>query len=273
MWISRWFVLFVIFSILGWVYETIFCTIKGGKWENRGFLYGPLCPIYGAGSVSLMAVVGAIASTGFEYRWWHVFLIGFVGSIVLEYTTHFTLEKLFHAYWWDYSRMPLNIKGRVCLPYSLCFGGAALIVTYLFAPIAMRFANALPPIWFEAIALVSMLILGMDVALTAAAISNFEVYIASAEESVNKYMDQFVDNIQEKKDTVTETVSNKFAEEKERFSRERVTENLKQMSVVSKSAIRRIQGFMPRKGEKKENNIKNRALMVLKNKLPGRNKG
>ena len=81
MWISRYFVYFVIFSFFGWIYESIYCTIKSKRWENRGFLYGPLCPIYGAGGVGITA-------------------------IVLEYGTSWTLEKLFHAYWWDYSEMP-----------------------------------------------------------------------------------------------------------------------------------------------------------------------
>lgn len=270
MWISRWFVLFILYSVLGWIYETTFCTIKGGKWENRGFLYGPLCPIYGAGAASLLAVMEAISNTGFEYRWWHVFAIGFFGSIVLEYSTHFTLEKLFHAYWWDYTRMPLNIKGRVCLPYSLCFGGAALIVTYLLGPFVSNLTSAITPIWYETVGLILMLILGMDMALTVSAISNFEDYVAATEESVNNYMDQFVDNIQEKKDAVAETVSAKLIEEKERFSREHMAESLRHMSDVSSSAVRRIQGFIPRKGEKKENSIRNKALEMIKNKLPGK---
>ncbi|SFQ29114.1 Putative ABC-transporter type IV [Lachnospiraceae bacterium XBB1006] len=47
MWISRYVCLFIVYCCMGWIYETIYCTVKGGKWENRGFLYGPACPIYG----------------------------------------------------------------------------------------------------------------------------------------------------------------------------------------------------------------------------------
>ena len=61
MWISRYFVYFVIFSFFGWIYESIYCTIKSKRWENRGFLYGPLCPIYGAGGVGITAIADVIS--------------------------------------------------------------------------------------------------------------------------------------------------------------------------------------------------------------------
>lgn len=106
------------------------------KWENRGFLYGPLCPIYGAGGVAITAIADFIsAHTDATFTWWQIFLVAFLGSIVLEYGTSWALEKLFHAYWWDYSSMPLNINGRVCFPYSVGFGVAGLIVVYFIAPL------------------------------------------------------------------------------------------------------------------------------------------
>ena len=136
MWLSRYFVYFIIFSCMGWIYESIYCTIRAKKWENRGFLYGPLCPIYGAGGVAITAIADLIsAHTDATFTWWQIFLVAFLGSIVLEYGTSWALEKLFHAYWWDYSSMPLNINGRVCFPYSVGFGVAGLIVVYFIAQI------------------------------------------------------------------------------------------------------------------------------------------
>ena len=57
MWISRYVCLFMIYSFMGWVYETLFCTIKEGRWEDRGFLYGPGCPIYGTGAVTISVLL------------------------------------------------------------------------------------------------------------------------------------------------------------------------------------------------------------------------
>ena len=62
MWFSRYFVYFIIFSCMGWIYESIYCTIRAKKWENRGFLYGPLCPIYGAGGVAITAIADLISA-------------------------------------------------------------------------------------------------------------------------------------------------------------------------------------------------------------------
>lgn len=81
---------------MGWIYESIYCTIRAKKWENRGFLYGPLCPIYGAGGVAITAIADFIsAHTDATFTWWQIFLVAFLGSIVLEYGTSWALEKLF----------------------------------------------------------------------------------------------------------------------------------------------------------------------------------
>ena len=114
-------------------YESIYyCTIRAKKWENRGFLYGPLCPIYGAGGVAITAIADFISvHTDATFTWWQIFLVAFFGSIVLEYGTSWALEKLFHAYWWDYSSMPLNINGRVCFPYSVGFLGWQDLLWYI----------------------------------------------------------------------------------------------------------------------------------------------
>ena len=78
MWLSRYFVYFIIFSCMGWIYESIYCTIRAKKWENRGFLYGPLCPIYGAGGVAITAIADFIsAHTDATFTWWQIFLVAF----------------------------------------------------------------------------------------------------------------------------------------------------------------------------------------------------
>lgn len=259
MWISRYFVLFCLYSLIGWVYETTYCTIKGKKWENRGFLYGPICPIYGAGACLATAVVEMLTKMNVHYTWWQIFLAGYFGSIFLEYTTHWALEKLFHAYWWDYSYMPFNIKGRVCLPYSICFGAAAVLIAYTVAPFMLHLIAHIPSIWFEVLGLLFMCVLGMDLALTVSALSDFENYVSSAEEALNKHMDQFVDGI----------VTTKFLEEKEKFSMERVTSSLKNMSALSKAAIKRVQGFRPKKNE---GIARNKVLEFVKGLKPERNK-
>lgn len=119
----------IVFSVLGWVYECIYCSIKSGHWENRGFLFGPVCPIYGTGAISVFILVEYVHFMSFEVPpLWQIFLIFALGSAVLEYTTSWIMEKFFHARWWDYSNLPLNLNGRICLPASILFGVMGILI-------------------------------------------------------------------------------------------------------------------------------------------------
>lgn len=265
MWLSRYFVIFVLFSFVGWVYETIYCTIKWKRWENRGFLFGPICPIYGTGATSILILMEVLDKYNVTYTWWQVFIVCYLGSVVLEYTTHWALEKMFHACWWDYSYMPLNIKGRVCVPYSICFGLAGILVRYALAPFAVRCTAWIPPIGFEFAALLFMLIVGMDISLTAVALSEFEKYVTSAQESLNAHMEQFVENVGDKYGQMSDQMSAKIAEEKEKFSRERISAKIQGMSAMSKHAVKRIVTYRPAIGEKIAHN---RILEFMKEHKP-----
>jgi uncharacterized membrane protein len=120
------FYLFLVFSILGWCMEVIYAFVKKRHFVNRGFLHSPLCPIYGS-SVALiyMVIRPFITVSGSAFEISDVFivfaLIFFVTS-VMEYLTGYVLEKLFHTRWWDYSDRKFNIKGYVCMSFSLIWG-------------------------------------------------------------------------------------------------------------------------------------------------------
>jgi uncharacterized membrane protein len=225
---------------MGWIYESIFCTVKNNQWENRGFLYGPLCPIYGVGAVLITAIAEAVSKRSADgFVWWQVFLVAFLGSIILEYVTSWTLEKLFHAYWWDYSSMPLNINGRVCFPYSVCFGAAGLLVVYILAPFVQRMTRNITPIAMEGLSLLFMALIAADVTLTVSALTNFERNVIALDTALNQHMEQFVNNVQDKK-VAAETA---FAEERTRFSRERMEQTVASMGNVHRMAVSRVRGF------------------------------
>lgn len=275
--ISRYFVYFVVFSVMGWLYECTFCTIVKGKWENRGFLYGPVVPIYGVGAASLVGVAELMIKYLGGYTWWQVFLIGYFGSIVLEYTTSWALEKLFNAYWWDYSNMPFNIKGRICLPYSLCFGGAALLVLYVIAPATLRVTDRIPELVLELLGLIFMAVVAADTTLTVSALTHFERNVIAMENALNDHMDVFVEKVQDKKQAAgtliaeekerfsKENVEKFFAEERERFSKI-ATENLATtMSGAYKSALSRVAGF---KGPKATANKFSKVAEAIKKHVP-----
>ena len=138
-------VIFFMFAFLGWVWESIYCTAKDRKWANRGFLYGPICPIYGCGGIiGLFAcdlVKGGVLP---QLSPWQMFGAGFVVSMILEYPTSWVLEKLFHARWWDYSRVPLNINGRTSVPTSIAFGAVSIPIMKTILPAADTLIEAVP---------------------------------------------------------------------------------------------------------------------------------
>lgn len=237
---SRYFVLFIIYSFMGWLYETVFCTIKTHQWKNRGFLFGPVCPIYGIGAVAISAIMNNISYfKNVGYSWWHIFLISFLGSILLEYATSWILEILFHAIWWDYSNVPLNINGRVCLPAACGFGAAGLLVVYIIAPFTEKMVDSLSMNSIEIISLLFMALLAVDLTLTISALTNFARNVVVLSDSLNKYMESFVLEVQEK----TAEASKRIADERLRFTKAHTENLLHSMHFHDKFVIQRVRDF------------------------------
>ncbi len=120
--VETWFCWFMIYSFIGWIYETILCSFLQKRFVYRGFLMGPYCPIYGCGALIIIFVLGNIQNALV------IFLLGVLMTCSLEYFTGWAMEKLFHAKWWDYSNMRFNIHGRVCLLGALAFGSFSVIL-------------------------------------------------------------------------------------------------------------------------------------------------
>ena len=118
-------VLFFVFSVLGWMMEVTLKYIQYHRFINRGFLIGPYCPIYGSGVVLVTVLVGGLigirGGTPGE-----IFLAGFFICGGLEYFISWYMEKAFHARWWDYSRKPMNLNGRVWIGNLMLFGLASM---------------------------------------------------------------------------------------------------------------------------------------------------
>ena len=135
--IETWFLWLMIYSIIGWVYESTICSIGHRKLINRGFLNGPYCPIYGTGAVLVLLVLGRIRNP---------VLLFFAGAVVtcsLEYLTSWLMEKLFHARWWDYSKRKFNIGGRVCLLGAVVFGAFSVVLILVLHPFVKSLTDRL----------------------------------------------------------------------------------------------------------------------------------
>lgn len=136
---------FFLYSFLGWAQETIQCSIKERHFVNRGFLNGPLCPIYGCGALLiftfLLPIKRGISSPLLAVPL--VFLCGAVIASALEYVTSWAMEKLFHARWWDYSDKKWNINGRICFWISVGWGLLTAVFVFGIQPLFENLLEAL----------------------------------------------------------------------------------------------------------------------------------
>ncbi len=235
--VSRYIVYFYIYSFMGWVYETIAMTIWTKKWDNRGFLFEPILPIYGIGAVGITGIVEYCSVNDIVWTWKHLFVVAFFGSIILEYFTGWFLEKVFHAYWWTYSNVPFNIKGRVCLPASIGFGIAGLVIVYYIYPFTRNITCGFEPLTIEVMSLIITGIVASDTALTVSVLINFEDKMVKLDNTINKNMTYIIESMKEK---VHLGSHNKDLNEDDKNV---LDATIKLMNNNQRSVIRRIGGF------------------------------
>ncbi len=131
--------IFIVYAFLGWCSEVAFAAMKEGRFINRGFLNGPYCPIYGFGALLVI-----LSLTPLQDNLAALFFGSAVITTVLEFVTGVVLEKLFHTRWWDYSDMPFNLMGHVCLMFTVLWGLACTFVMRIIHPMVMGLYSALP---------------------------------------------------------------------------------------------------------------------------------
>ena len=159
--LSELFLCFFFYSFLGWLYESLICSIFGERrFINRGFLLGPYCPIYGTGSILCWLV---LKDNG---NMLEVFAIAAVLCCVVEYITSFCMEKVFHARWWDYSNLPFQLHGRICLYGGIIFGGGIVIVKFFIQPVLLQMTAQLNQSLLDVLAVVLLVVIGADILIT-----------------------------------------------------------------------------------------------------------
>lgn len=127
------FMTFILYSFVGWVWESIYCSIKANHLVYRGFLLGPYCPVYGFGVIAVLILVPENVGTLLNLYFNAVVIV-----TIIEYITSWMLEKLFNMKLWDYTNVPLNISGRVAVPVSLFWGVGCLLLMKIINPFFQR---------------------------------------------------------------------------------------------------------------------------------------
>lgn len=171
-----WIVL--VYSVLGWCTEVAYAALHRGCFVNRGFLNGPVCPIYGFGMLIVLLVLEPVKEN---------LALLFFGSALfcsaLEFVVGWALEKLFHDKWWDYSDCPFNLRGYVCLEFSVIWGVACVLAVDVVHPLILRAILAIPApadLW---LALVLAAVLITDMGLTLGALLKLPKHFRAIEEA------------------------------------------------------------------------------------------
>lgn len=152
--------IFFAYSIAGWCIEVTLKYFEFGRFINRGFLTGPWLPIYGTGAV--LCTVGVRGLAPLESGYGTTFVICFVLCGVLEYMTSYVMEKRFHARWWDYSKKPMNLHGRVWIGNLVLFGLGGVLIVHLFNPVLYKLFARIPLSVRELLALLLTAIITAD---------------------------------------------------------------------------------------------------------------
>lgn len=165
------FAYFIIYSIFGYIGETLFAFLAGGVIESRqSFLYGPFCAIYGLGAVVLI-----IGLQKFKKNSFTLILGGIVLGALTEYTVSLIGELVFGVKWWDYSTMAFNINGRICASYSLAWGAVAWVFVKFVNPKVDRFISLFPMRTLKTVTSILMIFLLCDWLVSSLALEMFYV--------------------------------------------------------------------------------------------------
>ncbi|MBW3087250.1 putative ABC transporter permease [Bifidobacterium sp. 82T24] len=193
LYLERLFLWAVLYSFLGWVYESILVSIQERRPVNRGFLNGPLCPIYGAGAALAIVVLTPIKDVPAAPV--VMFLLGALGASVLEYVTSWTMEKIFHARWWDYSHFRFNINGRICLIGAIVFGVFGIIIVDVTQPWVEHWTDMIPMPAFHILVCVLALACLVDFIVTVVGFSGFHERLGEFARVLERGRDKVADRL------------------------------------------------------------------------------
>ncbi len=175
--IALYILLFFLYAFLGWLMEVLVIFVTNHKFVNRGFLIGPICPIYGYGCLLIIILLN---------RYLHepitLFFMALVICSILEYVTSYLMEKIYKARWWDYSNKRFNLNGRVCLENLIPFGLLGTFIMYVINPFFVSIINKIPNLILYIIVIIALIIYITDNVVSSVIMSGIRKEIKKAEE-------------------------------------------------------------------------------------------
>ncbi len=197
----KWFLFFIIYSIIGWTYESILCSITGKKLVNRGFLNGPLCPVYGFGAILVLIVF-----YGDNTALIPLFLSSMILTTLVEYITSVLLEVFFNAKWWDYTERPFNIHGRVYLTGALVFATLSVLLIRIIHPFILSLMERLPLNIIVVLALTIFIVLLVDLYFTVRHILLLKTRLTTTRQEFDRLLREGTIRIEEFKEALQQKI-------------------------------------------------------------------
>lgn len=248
--IQQMFWLLLIYSFLGWCAEVSFQAIAHGKIVNRGFLNGPICPIYGVGMVGVLLLLQPVAD---NIIW--LFMGGMFFATSVELIGGAVLDCAFHMRWWDYSKEPYNFRGYICLRFSVIWGLAVVGAVRIIHPPIMWLVNLVPERAGLVFTIIAAVILATDLAVTLRSVIGLRKDMGS--------MARIVDNLQYMSDNLTVIVSS---------SALRVEGNIVNMKAKTEEAVEKQVAAAQEKQQEINEKIENAKAEAEQQKAEAREK-
>lgn len=187
--VASWFLLFMFYSFAGWLLEVILGMLEHKKVVNRGFLIGPICPIYGTGAIILSLLLHTNNSIPL------IIIVSLVGGALLEYGASWLMEKIFRVRWWDYSNKPGNINGRICLESVIAFGIFGVLIVKVTTPFFLWTISLLPEMWLYVIAGLLVAWMVFDIILSLWLILGVRVTVGTVQKDATEEISERVQQI------------------------------------------------------------------------------
>lgn len=155
---GQWVLLFFFYCFCGWVWESCYVSLCQRRWVNRGFLHGPVLPIYGSGAILILFVTLPV-----EDSLVLIWLLGMLAATALEYVVGAAIEKIFRVRYWDYSKHRFNLNGHICLSSSIAWGFFSILLVRFLHPPVGRLLGDIPSWCVDPLALVLTVAFTVDV--------------------------------------------------------------------------------------------------------------
>ena len=220
--LGEYFIIFLIYSIMGWIYEVIGMIVVDHKFVNRGYLIGPYCPIYGCGALLMTFLLKDYINNPVV-----LFILIVVVCSILEYTTSYLMEKIFKMRWWDYYKFKFNINGRVCLEILALFGAFGLFVMYLGNPFFFKVMDARSDLFIYITSGIMFIVFFIDLVISTRIITHINTVSFAAASKIKSSLD----GVGDKTEVITKMVFNTIKKSSDKWKK-RIISSFPQLRII-----------------------------------------